>query len=85
MKGIACNINRAKDLVARYGGEEFAIIPGNSDSNSIVTLSVGVASVIPNSDLTLEKLAEAADTALYSAKNEGRNRVKLSESLSDSP
>jgi len=40
-----------------------------------VTISAGVHSVIPNSDLTLNSLLENADTALYQAKQQGRNRV----------
>jgi len=40
-----------------------------------VTLSLGVASVIPSVDGTPEELVRAADDALYRAKEEGRNRV----------
>jgi diguanylate cyclase (GGDEF)-like protein/PAS domain S-box-containing protein len=41
----------------------------------LVTLSLGVASVIPSADGTPEELVRAADEALYRAKEEGRNRV----------
>jgi diguanylate cyclase (GGDEF)-like protein len=41
----------------------------------MVTLSLGVASIIPSADGTPEELVRAADEALYRAKEEGRNRV----------
>ena len=41
----------------------------------VVTVSVGVASVIPSEDSTPALLVGAADLALYRAKQEGRNRT----------
>lgn len=40
-----------------------------------VSVSCGVASVIPSDKLSLETLLQSADYALYQAKEEGRNRV----------
>lgn len=40
-----------------------------------VTVSCGVASVMPGDNLSLEVLLQSADYALYQAKEQGRNRV----------
>jgi diguanylate cyclase (GGDEF)-like protein len=44
-----------------------------------VTVSVGVATVEPNRDssATIDRLVVAADSALYQAKNDGKNRVRV--------
>jgi two-component system chemotaxis family response regulator WspR len=44
-------------------------------SGGIVTMSVGVASVVPSKNESIENLIERADQALYRAKDQGRNRV----------
>jgi diguanylate cyclase (GGDEF)-like protein len=82
---------RRESLVARYGGEEFVVLlPDASSEDAViaaerlrraaadvvavsVTVSVGVASLAdlgPDGDLVA-----AADTALYQAKAEGRDRT----------
>lgn len=46
-----------------------------SDAADVVTLSIGVASVVPSEDLAPEAVLRAADEALYRAKADGRDRV----------
>jgi two-component system chemotaxis family response regulator WspR len=54
--------------------EQLAIAnPGGT--GGIVTMSIGVACVIPSKDSSPEALIGAADAAVYAAKREGRNRV----------
>jgi diguanylate cyclase (GGDEF)-like protein len=50
----------------------------NSTVNPYVTISLGVASIVPHPESSLEMLIEAADRALYQAKATGRDRYVLS-------
>jgi diguanylate cyclase (GGDEF)-like protein len=56
-------------------GIEALAIPNRDAPLGHLTTSVGVAAMLPGLDQTLEGLIEAADLALYQAKDEGRNRV----------
>ncbi|HHT63339.1 MAG TPA: diguanylate cyclase [Clostridia bacterium] len=47
----------------------------NEAVGSVITVSLGVAAVIPNDDMRPDELINGADIALYQAKKEGRNRV----------
>jgi diguanylate cyclase (GGDEF)-like protein/PAS domain S-box-containing protein len=91
---ILSNEVRTVDLVARYGGEEFLIILPDTElkgaydvaerirrsveAMTAITLSLGVISYFPEI-LNWEELIKKADTALYRAKQKGKNRVEVSK------
>ncbi len=50
-----------------------------SEVSEYVTVSVGVATVIPDNDMASESLIARADVALYQAKKKGRNMVVMAE------
>lgn len=84
---------RQNDLLVRWGGDEFIIVCETdivgaeslaqkirerfSESEKRVTLSIGIAEAADADDS--ESLMKKADTALYEAKNSGRNRVAVYE------
>jgi len=45
-----------------------------SSVNDYLTVSMGIASVVPTQEQSPEDLVAAADAALYQAKRRGRNR-----------
>jgi diguanylate cyclase (GGDEF)-like protein len=51
-------------------------IPQPSSPSGVLTISVGIAE-LASDDMTPEAWLRRADTALYRAKHEGRNRVAL--------
>lgn len=48
-----------------------------NDKRVPVTISIGVAVIVPTTNLAVEYMLESADTALYASKEAGRNRVTL--------
>ena len=56
---------------------ELAISHEVSSFEKIVTVSIGIAVLIPGADVTPERLIIAADQALYQAKHSGRNQLQL--------
>ncbi len=63
----------------RQGVEELAIPHRDSAAGRVVTVSFGVASTLPREHVSAHTLIAAADQALYKAKREGRNQVRLAE------
>lgn len=55
--------------------EELNISHPTSGIADHITISLGVASLVPHHSRELDELQTAADKALYQAKHEGRNRV----------
>jgi diguanylate cyclase (GGDEF)-like protein len=54
-------------------------IPHAPEVGGIVTVSIGVAHVVPGAEDTPDALFAEADAALYEAKRSGRNRVRMVE------
>lgn len=64
----------------RAAVEALGIEHGDSKESGAVTVSVGVAVVRPKLDRSPEGVVQLADEALYAAKKDGRNRVRVFES-----
>ncbi len=85
---------RTVDVAVRYGGEEFLVVMPETPhepalevaerlraavaARTSITISLGVATWV--NGLTKADLIALADTALYEAKDAGRNRVRAAES-----
>lgn len=61
---------------------ESLAIPNNASlANSVLTISLGLASTVPTLETTPESLIHTADHALYQAKTNGRNRMEIDTKL----
>jgi diguanylate cyclase (GGDEF)-like protein len=71
-------LSGASDLAERIraGVQGLAIMHGAATEGGVVTVSLGIACIVPTSGSGPKALVEAADAALYRAKREGRNRVR---------
>jgi diguanylate cyclase (GGDEF)-like protein len=69
--------SRAEQL--RHAARELRVEDGGQ-SYAGITLSIGVA-LYPLHGRTIENVLRAADSALYRAKQEGRDRVVIAESM----
>jgi diguanylate cyclase (GGDEF)-like protein len=58
-------------------------MPHADSSYEKVTVSIGVAVIIPDNTLQAESLVHQADEALYHAKHQGRNRVALAQASTE--
>ena len=59
----------------RTGVVKLAIPHDHSSAASLVTISMGIATLVPRRGMTAAMLISAADQALYEAKAGGRNRI----------
>jgi diguanylate cyclase (GGDEF)-like protein len=66
----------------RASVENLRIPHEHSKVSDVVTISAGVATMVPDGITSRRELVETADKALYQAKWEGRNRVALASSTS---
>ncbi|WP_404785773.1 diguanylate cyclase domain-containing protein [Altericista sp. CCNU0014] len=59
---------------------EVGILPhAKSSVSNCLTLSLGISSMVPQPELSLETLVAPADRALYQAKEEGRDCICIDE------
>jgi diguanylate cyclase (GGDEF)-like protein len=56
-------------------------LPHHATEEQRVTVSIGVASMVPVGEMEPDELIAASDRALYEAKHTGRNRVKMAFDL----
>jgi|GEM_PF-6822686 len=73
------SLNGASYLAEKLRGsvEALNIVHERSSVSKVVTMSLGVATVVPNDDMSPDTLILAANQALSVAKDEGKNRVKI--------
>ncbi len=77
--GLEGAVKVAEELRGRIGAASLS--HSESDVAEYVTISLGVAAVMPSDQYSSDSLIEAADSALYQAKHEGRNRTVVQRSL----
>lgn len=65
----------------RIAVEVLGVPHAHSSAASVVTISVGAASLVPEHGMDPSHIIKLVDTALYAAKRSGRNRVKAAEEV----
>ena len=80
---LAQGLVAAERIRTSIEGYEFSVIrPGHEQQLHHITVSIGVSS-FPDDSLDPIELVEMADSALYRAKREGRNRVAAYRDVTD--
>ena len=76
---VNCDISEshAQAEALRQDIHNLGIEHSSSKAANVVTVSIGVASMLPDKDTSAEELIMQADQALYKAKHAGRNRVHI--------
>jgi len=75
------DLSGASELAAAFHSQvqKLAIPHSDSPVSSIITISIGIASVIPNQSLSSTQVVAMADEALYQAKQTGRNQSVIAK------
>lgn len=73
-KGAMTLAEKMRQAVAELG-----ILHEGSSTAEHVTISMGVATMIPGPESSIEQFIEMADKALYQAKERGRNQIAFTE------
>lgn len=81
------NLNGAINFAEKIhtGVRELNIPNPGSSVSRYLTISIGIASVVPAKDDSYMDLIYTSDKALYQAKNDGRNLIRSNESLEKNP
>ncbi|MFT6266613.1 MAG: diguanylate cyclase (GGDEF)-like protein [Oleiphilaceae bacterium] len=59
------------------------ILHRGSEVSAFVTVSIGIAGVIPSINMSVDSIMKNADKALYTAKKNGRNRIEVNKELNN--
>lgn len=71
-----CSEEHAAEIAEQIrAGVQLLRIAHQDAETGVVTVSVGVAAIVPSADSQSDELLRQADIALYNAKRQGRNRV----------
>ncbi|NEO26790.1 MAG: GGDEF domain-containing protein, partial [Kamptonema sp. SIO4C4] len=60
---------------SKYAIQDLALPHARSQVSNVVSISLGVTTILPTSESSPDDLIGSADTALYTAKNQGRDRA----------
>lgn len=72
-----CDLEDSTFIAEKLRSSAESLIYNDGATELQVTVSIGVASLQENKPVNAEKLVSMADTALYKAKENGRNRVEV--------